>query len=182
ESQQQVGKLGRITSSLLDLSRLEGGLGDLQRQPEDMRALVQRAAALFRLAAQEKQIALHVTLPASPLITTCDGERIESVLTNLLDNALRFAPMGGHVEIGAAAAADRRSIRLWVQDNGPGVAPADAPFIFERFYQASAAPASAKGAGLGLAIVQSIVRSHGGLVWLETPQTGGSRFVAEFTI
>ncbi|MCB0093214.1 MAG: sensor histidine kinase, partial [Caldilineaceae bacterium] len=70
----------------------------------------------------------------------------------------------------------------WVQDNGPGVAPADAPFIFERFYQASSAAASAKGAGLGLAIVQSIVRAHGGLVWLETPQMGGSRFVAEFTI
>ncbi|MCB0093755.1 MAG: HAMP domain-containing histidine kinase, partial [Caldilineaceae bacterium] len=120
ESQQQVGKLGRITSSLLDLSRLEGGLGNLQRQPEDVCALVQRAAALFRLAAQEKQIELHVNLPDSPLISSCDGERIESVLTNLLDNALRFAPVGGHVEIGAAATADGRSMRLWVQDNGPG--------------------------------------------------------------
>lgn len=186
-SQQQVDRLGRVTASLLALSRLDGGVSDLRLQPENAVELMQRTASLFRVAAQERHIDFSICLPEPTLAVLCDCERIESALTNLLDNAFKFTPQGGCVEMGAASS-EGRHVRFWVQDTGPGVAPADAPHIFERFYQGQVpAPVEEpdkvhpveRGAGLGLSIVQSIVRAHGGAVRHETPQEGGSRFTIE---
>jgi two-component system phosphate regulon sensor histidine kinase PhoR len=103
----------------------------------------------------------------------CDCARIESALFNLLDNALKFTPAGGAVEIGAQQADE--GVRLWVQDSGPGIAPEDQERIFERFYRGP--HAGAEGVGLGLAIVRSIVQAHGRHVTVESEPGAGSRFV-----
>ncbi len=96
-------------------------------------------------------------------------------MSNLLDNALKFTPSGGQVEIGAEQRGD--VVRLWVRDTGSGIDPADQPHIFERFYRGK--NGCVRGSGLGLAIVQSVVQAHGGQVFVESEPGAGSLFVIE---
>jgi len=172
ESQRQLERLEWITHNLLDLSRLDAGLAALDLADHDAQEMVREAAAAFKVQAQEKNVTLAVRESPSPLPVRCDRERIESALFNLLDNALKFTPAGGEVEIGAQQADE--GVRLWVQDSGPGIAPADRERIFERFYRGP--HADAQGVGLGLAIVRSIVQAHGGCVTVESEPGTGSRF------
>jgi signal transduction histidine kinase len=175
ESQAQLNRLEWITENLLDLSRLEAGLVTLDVGDHDAEELMEAAAAAFRALADEKGITLSVNRPASHIRILCDRRRIEMALSNLLDNALKFTPPGGVVQIGTEQAGE--SVRLWVQDRGPGIDPADLPHIFERFYRGR--DRRGEGSGLGLAIVQSIVQAHGGQVSVQSQLGTGSRFVIE---
>jgi two-component system sensor histidine kinase BaeS len=175
ESQIQLNRLEWITHNLLDLSRLDAGLIALDTAGHDVADMLTSAAAGFKALAEEKRIRLAVQLPTSPLVVMCDRARIEMALRNLLDNALKFTSAGGHVEIGAESS--NESARLWVQDSGPGIDPADVPHIFKRFYRGRTSRAD--GSGLGLAIVQSVVQAHGGRVQVESSLGIGSRFVIE---
>jgi signal transduction histidine kinase len=175
ESQAQLNRLEWITENLLDLSRLEAGLVTLDVGDHDAEELMEAAAAAFRALADEKGITLSVNRPASPIGIHCDRRRIEMALSNLLDNALKFTPPGGVAQIGTEQAGE--SVRLWVQDRGPGIDPADLPHIFERFYRGR--DRRGEGSGLGLAIVQSIVQAHGGQVSVQSQLGTGSRFVID---
>jgi len=175
ESQTQLERLEWITGNLLDLSRLDGGLVDLELADHDMGELIEATASGFHELAQQKGIALSIARPVSALSLRCDRARTELALANLLDNGLKFTPQGGQVEIGAEKSLD--CVQLWVRDSGPGIDPADQPHIFERFYRGR--DSRAAGSGLGLAIVRSIVEAHGGRVWVESEAGAGSRFVIE---
>ncbi|MCP4165645.1 MAG: HAMP domain-containing histidine kinase [Chloroflexi bacterium] len=170
ESQTQLDRLEWITQHLLDLSRINAGLVNLDLMDCDVDDLLTSAVATFRPRAQEKGIQLTMAVPSDPVNVRCDRTRIALALSNLLDNAIKFTPEEGHVELGATSVGDQ--LEIWVQDDGPGIDAGDRDQIFERFYRGAG-----DGHGLGLAIVQSNVQAQGGQVFLDESWPSGSRFV-----
>jgi signal transduction histidine kinase len=176
ESQTQLKRLEWITQNLLNLSRLDAGLTPPQLAPCDAAEILGSIYSSARMRAEGKDIALSMRLPAEPVTLQCDRTQFEGVLANLLDNALKFTPPGGRIQLGAAKV--RQRTQVWVQDTGIGISPADQARLFERFYRGTNAH-HIQGSGLGLAIVQSIIQAHGGTVSVESQPGHGSRFVID---
>ena len=174
ESQIQLDRLTWITENLLDLSRLDAHLVQLDVDRHDAGDLIREVVASFRVVAQERGAALALQVPATPALVVCDRSRIELALSNLIDNALKYTPAGGAVTVGAAA--EEQTVRLWVADTGPGISEQDLPHIFDRFYRGRNGTAHANGSGLGLAIAQSVAKAHDGRIEVESKPGHGSRF------
>lgn len=169
----EVATLNRLVQDLLDLSRLERGQVPLQLEPIAPREALEAACDRFALAAERQGVTLTVQAPADLPPVLADRGRLQQVLGNLLDNALRFTPQGGHIILGAAA--QGHEIRFWVQDSGPGIPPEHLPRVFERFYKVDPAR-QRRGTGLGLAIAKHIVEAHGGRIGVESQVGQGSTF------
>lgn len=178
ESALQIERLEWITQNLLDLSRIDAGLVELELGEHSAAELVEAAAALFRSAAEAKEIHFIVSPVEEGLSLRCDRNRLEIALSNLLDNAIKFTPAGGQVELGAGVHGG--GIEFWVKDSGPGIDTEDLPHIFERFYRGHSH--SAGGSGLGLAIVKSAVEAQGGQVWVESQAGAGAHFRVRFGV
>ena len=164
----QVERLGRLVSQLLDLSRLESGAVPLDRRPFAIRAVLEDAARDARL--HEPSARIEVDAPPD-LLVDGDAERVHQVVANLLANAVRHSPAGEPVVL--VGRRDPAGVAFEVRDRGPGIDPADAQRVFERFFRADAARASADGgAGLGLAIARWIVDLHGGAIRPESNDPG----------
>jgi signal transduction histidine kinase len=168
ESRRQIERLDRLTKNLLALSKLDLGLMEMKMAKHDIAELVSEAIAAFEPQAAKKGLTLTAQLPDSSLLVRCDRGRIEEVLDNLIENAIKFTPAGG-VIVGATRRDD--VIEVWVEDTGIGIAEEDLPHVFERFYKGQRG-----GSGLGLAIVKSIVEAHGGRVAVTSHEGKGSRF------
>ncbi len=160
-------RLDRLVSRLLELSRIE--TSDQEPQEFDLHALVERA--LRRSQGPDGSIVLEYT--ASTRWFTGRESDLETALLNLLDNALRFSPAGGRVELAVADAPGSR-LEIRVTDDGPGILPEQLPHIFERFYTTDR---DRDGTGLGLAIVKSVAIAHGGSVEVTSTPGAGARFV-----
>lgn len=174
-------RMGRLVRDLLDLARMEAGHLELSFREVEIDSLVRRMHRKFAVLAKERGIALSVTLPDEPLILQrADEDRLEQVLTNLLDNAFRHTPAGARIALKAEAclSKDRPAIRIEIADEGQGIPAEDLPFIFERFYKADKARTrgSSGGTGLGLAIVKNIIDSHHGTVTVQSTWGQGSTF------
>jgi signal transduction histidine kinase len=193
ESASQLKRLEWITANLLDLSRLDAGIASLDIGDHSASDIVEAAAAGFHVLAAEKRITLRIEAPDSPLRLSCDRDRMVLAVSNLIGNAVKFTQQGGTIVAGVRAI--ESGIGFTVSDNGPGIDAEDLPRIFERFYRgrraASGADGSAGdavdalgvvGAGLGLAIVQSVARAHGGLVRVESAPGKGSIFAMEIPV
>ena len=172
----QIHVLRRLADDLMDVSRLELGKLELERKPMDMREVLEAATASFRDAARHKSIELETLLPPGQLMVAADAARIQQVVLNLLGNAVKYTPVGGHVWIKATQEGDEVVCR--VQDNGIGIHPPLLPKIFELFTQAAdAREMSAGGIGVGLALVRQLVELHGGTVQARSAGLGkGSEF------
>jgi PAS domain S-box-containing protein len=164
---------------LLQVARLDAGRLELDARPVDVVALVRQSLDGFASVADLRGQCLTLEAPSS-LVADVDEEKLLSVVSNLIANALRLTPPDGRVRVGVAAA--RRRLRLEVADSGPGVPAGLREEIFERFEQGPGTAARSGGTGLGLAIVRELVALHRGTVTLGDAPEGGALFVVELPL
>jgi two-component system phosphate regulon sensor histidine kinase PhoR len=181
ESQREAMDLARLglqrantlIADLLNLERIERRVG-LKMLHCDCAALLSMIGMEFRLRAEERRIDLQVRALQSPLVVWGDERLLYRVLSNLVDNALKYTPGGGDVVIEGHFEAGQ--VLLQVADTGPGIPLEAQPYVFERFYRLDSQPDGVTGTGLGLTIVKSIVEQHGGRVWVTSQPGHGSVF------
>lgn len=174
-------RMGRLVRDLLDLARMEAGHTDMAMRHVDFRELVERVYRKFSVRAKESGIILTLDLGSEDLfLLAADEDRLEQVLTNLLDNAFRHTPEGGEitVRVHARLGGHGRELAISIEDSGVGIPADDLPFIFERFYKADKARVRGenKGTGLGLSIVKNIIDSHHGSITAESEEGQGTAF------
>ena len=175
-SRAQLERLDWLAQNLLELSKLDSGLVLLDLRPEDLRSSVEQAVEQSAATARRRGVGLTMDRPTDAIPIRHDPVRIGQVVTNLVGNAIKFTPPGGHVTVDVEKGpADGASIT--VADTGIGIDPAELPRIFDRFFRGSrASEARGSGSGLGLAIVRSIVEMHGGTVSVESRLGAGTTF------
>lgn len=173
-------RLYRSICSILDLSKMEAGMMDYQVVPADLAALIRSSLASVELVARKKEIRLESAVNGDLPTVLIDEGRIQQVLDNLLNNALKFTPQGGRITVGTSLRKETDgsdSVQVSVSDTGEGIPTKDLERIFERFYQSPRKDGSSRqGTGLGLAICRYIVEYHKGDIWVESVVGTGSSF------
>jgi len=157
--------LSRLIEDLRTLALAESGGLHLRKEPTDLNKLVRDTVAGFESQIKEKEILLELELARLEDVDV-DPQRVREVLSNLIGNALRYTPSRGVVKVGLveSGSGQEKEARLFVQDNGLGIEPADLPHVFERFYKSS----DSGGMGLGLSIAKYLIEAHGGKIWAES--------------
>jgi len=173
----QVQQLRRLVDDLLDVARIMNGRLQLQRAPIDLREVAARAVERILPSIEARGHELHQDLATAPVIVHGDEVRLTQVLANLLDNAAKYTPEGGRMDLRVSAHGERAEV--CVADTGVGMRPEDIDSMFSLFVQGERAPDRAEGGlGLGLSLVQRIVAMHGGEVTAASDGPGrGSRFL-----
>ncbi|QGQ96919.1 HAMP domain-containing protein [Paenibacillus psychroresistens] len=175
-------RMGRLVKDLLDLARMETGHLELNYQAFPLNALLKRVHRKFNALCKEQGLLLVLQCPEDDIILPhADEDRLEQVLTNLLDNAIRHTALGAQITMRLGlhhSGTDNSSALIEIEDQGQGIPPEDLPFIFERFYKADKARTrgTTTGTGLGLAIVKNIVDSHHGTVQVKSTLGQGTIF------
>ncbi len=166
-----------LVELLLTISRLEAGEMPIEQRPEPLPPLIRTATSQLRPLAVDRGVLVREEISDGLPMVNVDREQIERVLLNLLDNALKFTPMGGEVVI-RVEPLDNHFIRCAVRDTGPGIPEEFQDRVFDRFFQVpNRASMGRHGSGLGLAFCKLAVEAHGGRIWVETPANGpGSIF------
>ncbi|HYM84833.1 MAG TPA: HAMP domain-containing sensor histidine kinase [Candidatus Dormibacteraeota bacterium] len=173
-SREQLARLDWLAQNLLELSKLDSGLVLLEIRRTDLRDAVESATQQSRLTAERRGVSLELDLPSEPVVVVHDAQRIAQVVANLVGNAVKFTPRGGHVRVRLRPSEDGATIA--VVDTGIGIDQAELPHIFERFYRGSRSEARSSGSGLGLSIAKSIVDLHHGRIGVSSRVGTGSRF------
>jgi signal transduction histidine kinase len=166
----------RLVEDLLDLSRIESGRLAIRRSAVSLAASTETVLEAMRPAAERKDIALEYAVegPIPPVLG--DEERLQQIVSNLMNNAIKFTPRAGHINVSLRSVSGR--VELSIADTGEGIAPEFLPHVFERFQQASTRNGgAASGLGIGLAIVQHLVKEHNGAIQVTSEGLGrGSTF------
>ena len=167
-------RIQRLVSSLLDISRLESGQAIVSQQSIAPNALTEEALEAIRPMVESKHQSLTCKLPGGLPPVWVDVDMLRRVLINLLENASKFSPTEGKIELGARQDGDQ--VQMWVQDNGPGIPLADQQRIFDKFtrLQSQTAPS---GLGIGLAFCRLAIQGHGGKIWVESEPGHGAKFL-----
>jgi signal transduction histidine kinase len=164
-------RLKRLIDNLLSLQRLRAGFGLIDPGPVLLYPLLHEVAEHYRTPLIHQRIEIDCSPDIPPILG--ESLKLHEVVSNLLDNALKYAPGGKKIVLGARAE-DVQAL-LWVQDEGPGIPDEQKERIFERFYRLDE-PRKTAGTGLGLALVKEIALAHGGRVWVESTPDQGSTF------
>ena len=169
-------RLARMITNLLDLSRIESGTQQIDRVPLRLFDVGEEVLEQFRLIAVSRQLTLEMICTDPTIQVLADRDKFIQVLTNLVDNAVKFTPAGGKITV-AVRHRDKETVMMTITDTGEGI-PAEAMAkLFEPFYQASRQPGvHAKGLGLGLSIIKTLVELHGGKISVTSEVGKGTEF------
>ncbi|HEY1234217.1 MAG TPA: ATP-binding protein [Candidatus Binatia bacterium] len=170
---EECDRLLDMINTMLTISKTEAGVERVSRDELDITALIHNACELFEPLAEEKNVALSCQAPEKTIISG-DARMLQRMLANILDNAVRYTPCGGEVEVSLAANEQNETI-IFVRDSGIGIAEADLPHVFERFYRCDRSRAQ-PGTGLGLSLARAIARAHGGDITVTSSLDQGSTF------
>jgi PAS domain S-box-containing protein len=173
-----VAQINELVSNLLDLGRIETGVG-LEHKPCHLGVVLMEAVDSMRAQAVNKEITLQMEPIENPPIITGDAALLRQAITNLVDNAIKYTPSGGVVTVGLSLREDKAGTRVIIRvaDTGIGIAPEDHVRLFEKFHRVKRSDTSEiSGTGLGLAIVKSIIERHAGKVWVDSALHEGSTF------
>jgi len=164
--QDETLRLVQLVEDVLQLARADAAHGRLQREPMDLRELINAALDNFSRAFTRNSVRVHFNAPPGPVTVVADRARIARVLRNLSDNAARYTPPGGEVDIRIAS--DAHQVRVEFINSAGELVAEDLPYLFERFYRGEKSRSRQHGgAGIGLAIVKELVQAHGGAVGAE---------------
>jgi signal transduction histidine kinase len=169
EMRTHVEALTALIDDLFELSRIEAGEISWTMRQVELRELIDDTVAAMRAPAEAHGVALAVDLPSHEVLARANAEKVQRVLFNLIQNAIRHTPADGSVTVRARNAGG--GVEVEVADEGGGIPPADGERVFEAFYRGDESR-SEDGAGLGLAISRAIVEAHGGRIWLDGASPG----------
>ena len=169
EIRTHVAVLSNLIDDLFELSRIEAGDISWTMRQVELADLIGDAVAAMRAPAAERGVSLAAELPPGELVASANAEKVQRVLFNLIQNAIRHTPADGSVTVRARSAGG--GVEVEVADSGEGIPTGDGERVFEAFYRGDAARGE-EGAGLGLAVSRAIVEAHGGRIWLEDGSPG----------
>ncbi len=173
--QRSVQKLLNLVNDFLDYSAIDAGFLRLECTETDLDQVVREAVREAQPLANQRRHMLNMHLPAEPVLTWADGERMNQVVTNLLTNAIKYTPEGGHISVALQSTPD--SFIIEVSDNGIGIPADQIPLLFSKYKRVSdGRTRNIQGTGLGLLIVKEIVKAHGGEITVESEPGRGSTF------
>jgi PAS domain S-box-containing protein len=169
-------RLYDIVESMLDVARIEKGAMEITKQESSVRALVEGVVSSQKPMAQEKHQEIDIVTIGEVSSAKMDAKKLHDALKNILNNAIRYTPEGGKIQVGMAD--EGKMIHIWIRDNGIGIPLADLEKIFDRFHIVVAKELShqVNRMGLGLPIAKGIIENHGGKIWVESEPDKGSIF------
>jgi len=167
----EADRLTELIENLLDASRLQAGALSINLADVDLPALARRIAERFQT--QSSRHSIVVSFPTGFPVVLADEDRLGQVLSNLIGNAIKYSPEGGEIRVTGKVLPQQ--VIVCVRDEGAGIAPGDLPYVFDRFYRASDASRTTKGAGLGLYLARAVVEAHGGRIWVDSKPGEGAR-------
>jgi signal transduction histidine kinase len=152
-----------LVNDLLDISKIESTVGAFHFERNDVRDIIEDVAAELEMLLQQRKLQLALNLGRMPLVAKVDTARFSQVVRNVLANAVKFAPEGSRIDVGAQVQGEN-TIHIQVRDRGPGIPAAELEKIFQAFVQSSQTRDGSGGTGLGLAICRKIMTAHGGRI------------------
>jgi signal transduction histidine kinase len=170
-------RIQRLTHSLLDINRLEAGHPVLDKKLSPPPSLLADALDALGPVIENKKIKVSMDVPDDIPEVLINEDMVRRVIINLVENAIKFTPSGGAINLGAQQ--NNGEVRFWVQDNGPGIPKEDRKVIFDKYTRLHGR-GGLKGYGLGLAYCRLAVEGHGGKIWVDDAPEGGSHFT--FTV
>ena len=181
--QNEANRLSRLIDNILNISRIESGLVQINKQPQSLTVILKEAIEVIAPQARGRQIKLVEKLTPVFYQTMADKDMLYQAILNLLSNAVKYTPEGGTITVETTVDESKRSVIARISDTGVGIPPKDLPFVFDKFYRAEANNHMAKGTGLGLSLVKHIVETvHKGRMFVESHVGKGSCFGFELEL
>lgn len=172
---EEIQRLTRLINALLDLSAIEAGKFSLNIKPEDINEIIRLSIIKFETTIKSKKLNVNVWLDEKDVLVLVDKDKIIQVLTNLIDNAVKYVDGGRNIEIKTKAKGQKVFVSIY--NDGPCISEEEAKYIWQRFYKSDKSRTSKVSTGLGLSIVRKIIVHHGEEIWMENVDKKGVKFI-----